>query len=291
MNNINILTVILGRLTQANITASSGKNGLSCAKLSLKSPLISIITITLNADQYLEQAIQSVLNQTYKHIEYIIVDGGSTDRSLGIISKYKKQLDHFISEKDKGIADAMNKGVALITGEYVIFLHADDYFVNDNALSEVIEKMDKTADIVACSIQYGEQLRTCKPRGFNFWFNFKQGIYHQGIICRRDLIEKLNGFDMQFRITMDYDFFVRAYHRRAKLVKVPDILAVMRESGISSRRDWQSLKNRFDEERRVHEKNCGSSSMKMLYNLYWFLYLPYRRVYYVLKKSRVEAHR
>jgi len=256
----------------------------------LKSPLISIITITLNAEKYLEQTIQSVLNQTYKNIEYIVVDGGSTDRSLGIISKYKKQLDHFISEKDKGIADAMNKGVALTTGEYVIFLHADDYFVNDNILKVVVDKMDKTADIVACSIQYGEQLSICEPRGFTFWFNFKQGIYHQGIVCRRDLIEKLNGFDMQFSIAMDYDFFVRAYHLRAKLVKVPAILAVMRESGISSRQDWQSLKYRFNEERRVHQKNCRSFSMKILYQLYWFLYLSYRRLLFI-HKTKIQRHK
>ncbi len=254
----------------------------------MKSPLISIITITLNAEKYLEQTIQSVLNQTYKNTEYIIVDGGSTDGTLGIIEKYKDAINHFISEKDEGIADAMNKGVTLATGESVIFLHADDYFVNDNALKVVVEKMDKTADIVACRIQYGEQLRTCKPRGFNFWFNFKQGIYHQGIVCRRDLIEKLNGFDIQFSIAMDYDFFVRAYHHRAKLVKVPAILAVMRESGISSRRNWQSLKNRFDEERRVHQKNCHSLAIQILYKFYWFLYLPYRRASYIVKKTRLS---
>ncbi len=252
----------------------------------MKSPLISIITITLNAEKYLEQTIQSVLNQTYKNIEYIIVDGGSTDGTLGIIEKYKNAIDRIISEKDEGIADAMNKGTILATGDYVIFLHADDYFANANALKAVVEKMDKTADILACNIQYGARQSTCKPRGFNFWFNFKQGVYHQGVVCRRDLIEKLNGFDMQFSISMDYDFFLRAYRRGGKLVKVPAILSVMRDAGISSRRDWQSLKVRFDEERRVHEKNCVTSSMRMLYKLYWFLYLPYRKASYFMKIFR-----
>jgi len=249
----------------------------------LKSPLISVITITLNAEKYLEQTIQSVLNQTYKNIEYVIIDGASTDGTLGIIEKYKNAIDHIISEKDEGIADAMNKGTALAKGDYIIFLHADDYFVNENAIEAVVEKMDNTEDIVACIIQYGERQSTCKPRGFDFWFNFKQGIYHQGVVCRLDLIKKLNGFDMQFSIAMDYDFFLRAYHRGAKLVKVPAILSVMRDTGISSRRDWQSLKVRFDEERRVHEKNCRSSSMRILYKLYWFLYLPYRKASYFMK--------
>lgn len=249
----------------------------------MKSPLISIITIALNAEKYLKQTIQSVLSQTYKHIEYIVIDGGSTDGTLDIIEKYKNAIDHIISEKDEGIADAMNKGATLAKGDYIVFLHADDYFVNENAIEAVVEEMDKTADIVACSIQYGERQSTCKPRGYNFWFNFKQGIYHQGVVCRRDLIEKLNGFDMQFNIAMDYDFFLRAYRIGAKLVKVPAILSVMRDTGISSRRDWQSLKVRFDEERRVHEKNCRSLSMRILYILYWFLYLPYRKASYLAK--------
>jgi len=81
---------------------------------------------------------------------------------------------------------------------------------------------------------------------------------------------------------MDYDFFVRAYRRRARLVKAPVTLAVMRDTGISSRRDWKNLKIRFDEERSVQEKNCRSLSMRMLYNLFWLLYLPYRQVCYAI---------
>lgn len=252
----------------------------------MKSPLISIITITLNAEKYLEQTIQSVLNQTYKNIEYIVVDGGSTDGTLGVIEKYKNEIAHIVSEKDDGIADAMNKGAALAKGDYIVFLHADDYFVHDNAIEAVVEKMDRTADIVACNIQYGVRQSTCKPRGFNFWFNFKQGLYHQGIVCRRDLIEKLNGFDTQFRIAMDYDFFLRAYRRGAKLVKVPAVLSVMRDTGISSLRDWKNLRFRFAEEKRVHEKNCRSLLMGVLYKIYWLLYLPYRRLSYVTKLGK-----
>ena len=248
-----------------------------------KTPLISIITITLNADQYLEQTIQSILNQTYKNVEYIIVDGGSTDQTLEIINKYRKQIDHFISEKDEGIADAMNKGFALSTGEYVFFLHADDYLKSDDILEKVFEFFNETADIITCSIHFGKQYKIYKPRGFNFWFNFKQGIYHQGTFCRRLLIEKLKGFDKQFRIAMDYDFFLRAYQSKAKIKKIPLILTIMRDTGISSRQSWDHLKIRFDEERRVHQKNSRSFSMNILYKLYWFLYLPYRRLFYILE--------
>lgn len=245
----------------------------------MKPPLISIITVTLNAEQYLEQTIQSVLDQTYKNIEYIIVDGGSTDRSLEIINKYKKRIDHFISEKDKGIADAMNKGVALAKGDYVVFLQSDDYFHCNGSVEKACNFLEESVDILACNIQFGKELKTIEPREFNFLMNFK-GMPHQGILCRKSVIGHLSGFDTQFKICMDYDLLLRAYKYGAKLTKSPVVLADMRDTGISSRQDWQSLKYRFDEERRVHQKNCRSLLMKIIYQLYWLLYLPYRRLLY-----------
>jgi glycosyltransferase involved in cell wall biosynthesis len=250
----------------------------------LKQPVISIITISLNAEKYIEQTIQSVLSQTYKYIEYIVVDGGSTDHTVEIVNKYKHQINHFISENDDGIADAMNKGVALATGDYVVFLNADYYFKNEHSLKRALKYLEKTTDIIACSIQFGEQPRISKPRGFNFWTNFK-GLPHQGTICRTSLIKKFDGFDKRFHICMDYDFFLRVYRNGARLMKVPVILTVMRDTGISSRPDWKSLRDRFDEERKIHEKNCDSLFMNMLYHLYWSLYLPYRSVNFLMRET------
>ena len=251
----------------------------------LKSPLISIITITLNAEKYLEQTIQSVFNQTYKNIEYIIVDGGSTDGTLGIIEKYKNAIDRILSEKDEGIADAMNKGISLASGDYILFLHADDYLHHDSCLEESIKFLEVTTDILTCRIQFGKDMKIITTKSFNFWTNFK-GMAHQGILCRRSLIESLHGFDVKFRICMDYDLLLRAYQNGARLRKAPVVSSVMRDTGISSRQDWRDLKIRFDEEKRVHYKNCRSLSMKILYNLYWFLYLPYRRVFYEFNAKR-----
>lgn len=251
-------------------------------------PLISIITVSLNAEMFIEQTIQSVLNQTYKNIEYIIVDGGSTDRSVEIINKYKKYIAHFISEKDDGIADAMNKGFALATGRYILFLHADDYFYRNTSLEKACDFLEESVDIFACTIQFGKELRIIEPGKGNFWINFK-GIPHQGILCGKSLIKRLSGFDTQFKICMDYDLLLRAYRCGTKLKKIPVVLAVMRETGVSSQQDWQSLKYRFDEERRVHQKNCNSSAMKFFYQLYWFLYLPYRRLLYIYK-TKIQRH-
>jgi glycosyltransferase involved in cell wall biosynthesis len=250
----------------------------------LKPPSISIITITLDAEKYLEQTIQSVLSQTYENIEYIIIDGGSTDNTISIVNKYAERIKHFVSEKDEGIAHAMNKGLALATGDYVIFLHADDYFHSKTSLAYALDYLDESTDILACDIAYGKEGTIIRPRSFNFWFNFK-GPHHQGLICSRALSEILQGFDMQFKICMDYDFFIRAYRKKAKLVKAPVTLAVMRDTGISSRTDWKSLKTRFNEEKIVHKKNCPSVIMKMVYEFYWFLYCPYRYIHYIIKKK------
>jgi glycosyltransferase involved in cell wall biosynthesis len=246
-------------------------------------PLVSIITVALNAEAYIGQTIQSVLAQTWRPVEYIIVDGGSTDGTLSVINRNRDRIDHVISEKDEGIADAMNKGLALATGDYVIFLQADDYFKDRESLAQAMLFVDN-ADLIACNIEFGREHQVIKPRGFNFWFNFK-GIPHQGVLCRRTLLNELRGFDQRFGICMDYDFLLRAFRRGARLVKTPVVLTVMRDTGVSSRKDWKGLKKRFDEERRAHEKNCPSGLMGLIYRLYWLFYPLYRRKRYLMEKG------
>lgn len=248
----------------------------------MTSPRITVVTVCLNAERYIEQAILSVLHQTWRPLEFIVMDGASTDGTWSIIRKYKDRLAHAVSEKDRGIADAMNKGLALATGDYIVFLHADDYFHSAQSLEETLQFCDETTDIIACDILFGRQLKRYTPRGFNWWINFKTGLFHQGTICRRSLLEEMGGFDKQFSITMDYDFFLRAYRKGARLVQAPVVLSVMRDTGISTRKDWESLKIRFDEERRVQEKNGGSFFMGLLYKIYWRLYLSYRKLRYAI---------
>ncbi len=245
--------------------------------------LISVITVCLNAQKHIEQTIRSVLEQTYRFVEYIIVDGGSTDGTCDIIDRYRNRISHVVSEKDSGIADAMNKGISLASGEYILFLHADDYLADAHVLDNVSPFLG-TADIVACPIKFGEKLATVWPRGVNFRLNFK-GIPHQGVLCRRDVLKRLNGFDIRFKVCMDYDFFLRAYRSKARFARAPVVLSVMRDTGISSRRDWRSLEERFSEERMAHEKNCPSALMHLCYILYWSLYIPYRRILYALGNS------
>jgi glycosyltransferase involved in cell wall biosynthesis len=110
-------------------------------------PLVSIITVVFNGERYLEETIKSVINQTYKNIEYIIIDGGSTDNTLNIIKKYEDKIDYWISEKDKGIYDAINKGIKLSRGELIGIINADDYYEID-VLEKVVSIYTKDSEVI-----------------------------------------------------------------------------------------------------------------------------------------------
>ena len=245
-------------------------------------PLVSILTIVYNGENYLEQTIKSVIEQTYSNIEYIIIDGNSNDGTLDIIKKYEDCIDYWISGGDDGISDAMNKGLSLSSGEYIVFIHSDDYLINSTCVEEVITQREGY-DIIICDVLFGSESKRLVSREFNFWMNFKIGICHQGAICKRSVFYCVGVFDRVFKITMDYDLFLRAYHHGLSVKKVPIILSMMRDTGISSKQDWTSLLQRFNEEKKVHYKNCSSNLMYCCYFLYWFLYPKYRLIKQVLK--------
>jgi glycosyltransferase involved in cell wall biosynthesis len=240
---------------------------------------VSIITITLNSEKYLEKTISSVITQTYPNKEYIIIDGASTDSTLDIVKKHSNHIDKWISEPDDGIADAMNKGLSFATGDYILFLHSDDFLADEKALEKASQYLDTEHDIFLFNIFYleDEKKTLIKPRGLKWWINFKTGVLHQGTICSKDLFKKIGNFDTQFSIAMDYDFFLRAYKFgvRSKIIDCP--LSIMRTTGISFKKDWITLQKRFSEERQIHKKNCRSILMKFLYFFYWPAYLIYRR--------------
>lgn len=240
---------------------------------------ISIITISYNSVKYIEQTIQSVVSQTWLDKEYIVVDGGSTDGTVDIIKRYADKIDHWVSEPDHGIADAMNKGLALASGDFVIFLHSDDYFVDENSLSAAAQFLSGEYDIFLFNIYLSRngRRRLYRPRGFNWWMNFKTGVYHQSAICAKALFEKTGNFDTLFNIGMDYDLFLRAYRLGLKASKKDSVLTVMRLEGISSLCDPESLLTRFGEERRIHFKHCSSILMRLIYYLFWSLYPIYRK--------------
>lgn len=252
----------------------------------LSRPTTTIITAVLNGVAHLEQCIRSVQEQELLGVEHIVIDGGSTDGTLDIIQRHAHHLSYWQSEPDSGIADAMNKGIAKAQGEWLLFLQSDDYLYDSTILMQALGLFDKTADIQAFPVLFGGLSTPVlkRVRGANFWLNFKTGFNHQGTFIRRALFDRIGLYDSQFKIAMDYEFFLRAYRKDARFAycRTP-ALSVMRDTGISSQRDWPHLQQRFTEEMHVHKKH-QKPSMAPLYAVYWTLYPCYRWALSILER-------
>lgn len=244
-------------------------------------PQVTVVTIVLNGARHLLDCLQSVAGQQGVAVEHVVIDGGSTDGSVDLLKLWSDKLAFWSSGPDGGIADAMNKGVRSARGEWILFLHADDYFPEPSALARAVERLSGPIDAAAFPVLFGSppDLRLVIPRPVGPMFNFKLGMCHQGILTRRDLFLRVGEHDTTLKIAMDYDFYLRAYRKGAHFAAFSaPALAVMRDTGISSRTDWPSLRKRFREERFIHFRHAGDMAQKLAYHLYWLLYLPYRRL-------------
>lgn len=246
-----------------------------------ESPLISVITVVLNGVTNLEQCIQSVRSQIGVRYEHIVIDGGSQDGSVEIIRRYADGLSAWVSEADHGISDAMNKGIDRAQGEWLLFLHADDYFLGKDSLQKSASRLVRSqADIVGFPILYGmpDCFRVRRPYHFKYWLNFK-AIPHQGCFTRRLLFDRLGVFDTDLNIDMDHDFMLRAL-RAGAVVETFDspVISLMRSTGVSGNQDWESLWRRFLEEREIHFRHANHIGLKWFYCVYWPAYLVYRWV-------------
>lgn len=213
-------------------------------------PTLSVVTVVYNNAQDIERTMLSVLTQTYPHIEYIIIDGKSTDGTLKIIHRYKDQVAKIISEKDDGIYDAMNKGLAAVSGDYVVFMNSGDEFYDQDTVQKVFES-EAGADIY-----YGEtemidgegnslgQRRHTAPAAFT-WKDFKYGmsISHQAIYVRRSIAEP---YDYRYKLSADIDWIIRAAKKANKIVNVNQYVAKYLVGGMSKAKHRQSLTERFD---------------------------------------------
>ncbi|MCT7522585.1 glycosyltransferase [Aliarcobacter cryaerophilus] len=172
-------------------------------------PKVTVVTVTYNAKQYLEQTIKSVIEQDYPNIEYIIIDGASTDGTIDIIKKYEKHLSYWISEHDTGIYDAMNKGIDFATGELINFMNAGDSFCEKNTISKVIKEMDINTDIIAGDIYYidGNKKTYIKSAKLENKLNY-MFCCHQTMFTKANLMKKYK-FNTTFKIVSDYDFALK----------------------------------------------------------------------------------
>lgn len=199
---------------------------------------ISIITVCFNSAKTIEQTIKSVIKQDYPNIEYVIVDGGSTDGTLDIIRKYENYISYWISEPDEGIYDAMNKGIDRTTGDVVAFLNSDDWY-NDGAIRYVANNIMNTQAGISCyevNLCTGNEVRKRNLKIAERASNLRiVMIYcHQAVFAERSLFEKYGKFDIRYKIAADYEWLLRMYNNGVSIKYENFVVANFREGGFSS---------------------------------------------------------
>lgn len=197
-----------------------------------KYPRISVITVAYNCRECIEKTIKSVTGLSYDNLEYIVIDGGSTDGTVEIIEQYKDRIAYYVSERDKGIYDAMNKGLAVATGEWVNFMNAGDFFANKDVLNSVVEQMEDDAVIV-----HGNIIKQC--RGFYYFAtpagadkaDVQMPVFHQSTFVKLSY-HRSHPFDISFKSSGDYKFFYNANFRdKCKFQYIPVVVACFDNTG------------------------------------------------------------
>lgn len=249
----------------------------------MQQPALSVITIVYNNARDIERTMLSVLNQTYPNIEYLVIDGASTDGTTAIIQQYQHRLTKFISEPDKGIYDAMNKGLSLATGDYVLFMNSGDEIYERATVSEVF------ATAANADIYYGEtemyndnwqslgQRRHQAPETFS-WESFRYGmnISHQAIFVKRSITTP---YDLQYKYSADIDWIIKAAKKASKIVNTRRYVAKYLVGGISKQKHLESLKERF----LIFSKYYG-----LVPNVINHVVIAFRLAFYFVKNRRTN---
>ncbi|MEX0986969.1 MAG: glycosyltransferase family 2 protein [Bacteroidales bacterium] len=240
-------------------------------------PKVTVVTVSYNSRDTIEQTIQSVIGQDYKPVEYIIIDGGSRDGTIQIIEKYSGQISTFISEPDKGIYDGMNKGIEMASGEWIIFMNSNDTFHNNAVISGFISRAGD-ADIVYGYCTNASNGKDIKPKPLHkFWKRIPMN--HQSTFVKTGL-HKTYKFDLRYKVSAVYDFFYHCYTRNCKFTYIDEPVAVYDLSGVSSHSYWW-LWDYF----RIAMKYAGNKKVRVIFRLFYMTaVMIYINVF--LKKKR-----
>ncbi|MEQ1553444.1 MAG: glycosyltransferase family 2 protein [Ferruginibacter sp.] len=222
---------------------------------------ISLITVTFNAEKFLSHCIESVQNQTYKNIEHIIIDGNSTDNTVSIIKQFQSKIATWISEPDRGMYDAINKGINLATGDVIGILNSDDMLASANAIEEIVKTFnEQQVDSVYGDLEYVDQQNS--DRVFRAWkgktYNrnlFRMGWMpgHPTFYIKKSAIDKFGGYENHYYTAADYEFMARyLYKHKISSYYLPQLIVKMRTGGASNvnfkqriranRRDYLAMK-------------------------------------------------
>jgi len=232
-------------------------------------PTVSIITIVYNGVAFIEDTIKSVLNQTYGNIEYLLIDGGSTDGTLDIIKSYESKGIKWISEKDKGISDAFNKGIKLATGDIIGIINADDWYEND-AVEKIVKLYVDNNTILCGSVRlYNSNTKFNIKKSSLSGVQSKMGIWHPGMFVPAEVYKKAGLYDINYKVLMDYDFVVRCYKLNVQFKIVDDIIANMRYGGVSNKLISKSMKEALTIKNKYFGKSVKNALEYVYYNLYY----------------------
>jgi len=241
-------------------------------------PLISIITTVFNGAAYLEQAILSVISQDYRNIEYIIIDGGSTDGTLDIIRKYQDNIGYWLSERDRGIYDAMNKGISHAKGEWFYFLGADDALRTPQTLACLMPYLTDDHDLVCGGV--------CYPDGRVEWPKLSprtlihNTIHHQGAFYNRRLFEHWR-YDSELSAVADYELNLIIYLKNMKTIMLRELIAFCRDGGVS-RNNFNVMSSEINI---IRKRHVGPAADFVLRTIFFLELGLYKLVYKVNTKQ------
>jgi len=247
----------------------------------MKKDLVTIVTVTYNAEDLLEETILSVINQTYDNIEYIIIDGASTDGTVDIIKKYEDHIDYWVSEPDGGIYYAMNKGIEKATGKWINFMNAGDTFFDTETVAYVMEHKHDNAELIYGNykkkkaniiVRALEQKNWLKTMPFN----------HQTLFSKTELAKQYP-FDTSYKIVADHHFIMNMYHQKRRFQYLNQALAIFSEGGFANQ---NTVKMCIESLKVLIEHNV---SLDELYQTSWYNYLyGTEQSYHKLQKKHTE---
>ncbi len=217
---------------------------------------ISLITVTRNSEKYLEDCIQSVIKQTYHHIEHIVIDGNSTDGTVSIIERYSAHISKWVSEKDNGIYHAVNKGMEMATGDIIGLLHSDDILASKEVISTIVKCFkENEVDSLYGDLEYVDQENTQKVIRTWKGQTYKRGRFEYGwmpahptFYFKKELLKEFGGYESHYFTAADYEFMARyLYLNKISSVYLPMLLVKMRNGGASNGNLYRRLRaNRRD---------------------------------------------
>lgn len=231
---------------------------------------ITVITINYNNKSGLEKTFLSVFNQTNKNFEYIVIDGGSGDGSVNLLEDYKRHISYFVSENDKGIYHAMNKGIKVATGDFLIFMNSGDVFYDETIIDTIASELNNSDEIVYGDVLLKNELTGYQniqihPEKLTFKYFYQQTICQQACIIKKSLFDTVFYFNEKHKIVSDWEFLtVAIFINKVSVRKIPFVLAIFDCSGISSNQSMRIIASKEREQVLEHYFSLFKDDYKKL---------------------------